>query len=400
MSLHAAYFEAYKGIPKHLWLIFLALFINCLGSMALMFVALYFHSDFNFSVQEIGWLLSAFGIGFLIGGFLSSLFCEKIRAEYVIIFSLLISTCLFLTLPQLHTLFYIYTTLIFLGFSAAIVRPATNLVLLECTDKENRLRIAGVRRVAINLGVSLAGFIGGWLSVYGHSLIFYFTACASFASATILLISSKHFSFLAEKIDSTENIKKNISPWRDQIAILIVACTLLLVIVLFQIRGTYPLYLHEFYKMTSAQIGMLFAINGALIVLIEVPLLNFINRYNLVIIAAIGSLLICLGFAILPLGSSFYFAVLSCILWTLGEISFFPTTLTLFLNLIPQESKGPYMAMYQLPFSLSILLASYIGSSIYHYQHGDTLWFTCGVVGIVIVFGFCGIERLLTLRRV
>ena len=55
-----AYRDAYVGLPREIWILSLALFINRCGAMVLAFLTLYLTNELGFTIRDAG-LISAFG---------------------------------------------------------------------------------------------------------------------------------------------------------------------------------------------------------------------------------------------------------------------------------------------------------------------------------------------------
>lgn len=61
------YLAAYQGLSNATWLLALVMFINQIGSMVLPFLGVYMTSILDFSLKNAGIVLSAFGVGSILG---------------------------------------------------------------------------------------------------------------------------------------------------------------------------------------------------------------------------------------------------------------------------------------------------------------------------------------------
>lgn len=84
-------------------------------------------------------------------------------------------------------------------------------------------------------------------------------------------------------------------------------------------------------------------------------------------------------------------AIISCILWTIGEMVLYPPLLLYILN-SSRYSKGKTMGIYQVFYSVGSLAAPLLGTFIYDYSP-QLLWNALLVIGII-----CGIIFLLIYR--
>lgn len=110
---------------------------------------------------------------------------------------------------------------------------------------------------------------------------------------------------------------------------------------------------------------------------------------------AIGALLLCVGFGILPLGVSYFYVIITVVIWTFGEILIFPTLAASVSNQASDENLGKYMGMYSFAFSLAFAVAPAIGGFVYGHYSPRILWFGIGFCGIMVSAGFLLTEKIL-----
>ena len=71
--------------------------------MVIPFLSLYLKESLNFSFNDIGWIMSAFGLGSVVGSWLGGKLTDKIGFYKVMVFSLLLTGILFIGLQLLNT---------------------------------------------------------------------------------------------------------------------------------------------------------------------------------------------------------------------------------------------------------------------------------------------------------
>jgi MFS family permease len=91
---------------------------------------------------------------------------------------------------------------------------------------------------------------------------------------------------------------------------------------------------------------------------------------------------------LLPFRNDFFFAAALCVTWTIGEMLTFPVSMTLAIKYIGDHKKGLYMSVYHTAISISGLLFPLLGTYIYQYLSGNTLWFMCFVLSLALMFGY------------
>lgn len=377
------YAATYQGFSKPIWLICVATFFNSMGQIIGMFVSLYLNK-LSYNIQEVSFALTIYGLGYLMGSYISGYLCERHHPKDILCFSMLLNSVFITAMAFSPHLIYISAVLACSGFSNSTVRPASVLLINQLVSPQDRARTLGLRRVCINLGIGITATICGILASFSYLLVFLFAGLAIFIAGMFLLLNKEYQAIQytrSSQADSTQNLKNSASAVRT---FWIIAAVYLTIIIVFnQIRTTYPIYLKEFYQAGPHIIASLYFVNSALIVLIEVPLLSYLSKVRQHILAAIGSLLICLGFGILPFSTHLYFLYFSCVLWSIGEILFYPTILNLMLNTMKTNLEH-YNALYQTTYSLGVLISPIFGALLYGVDNGTLLWVTCDVIGVLV----------------
>jgi MFS family permease len=168
-------------------------------------------------------------------------------------------------------------------------------------------------------------------------------------------------------------------------------------IVFFQFHATYPKYLEEHYQLNEVLIGLLFSVNTLIIVAAEMLLLKWVRRFSLLQTIGWGGFLACLGFGLLPLGSAYWFCMLSMVVITFGEMFMFPLASGYVANRSIGRDQGSYMGWQAIMYSTAATLAPLIGTAAYQYdQH--LFWYVSIFVGAAVLLGFFALDRISGLR--
>jgi len=387
------YINAYKGISPTIWFLSIVIFINRSGTMVLFFLSLYLTQKIGFSIPFAGKMLSVYGIGSLLGAYLGGWASDKIGAVRVQLTALAISGGLYMIFILWENPIAIIINLFFLGLIAESIRPATTTAIVQHSSPETRTRAFAVQRLAVNLGIAVGPAIGGFIARINYDFLFIIDGLTCLIAAIVLYI------FMKTKLKTISHIKEKsvkvkVNPFTDKIFVLLILFAFLMGICFLQIISTWPLFLKNIYKINESGIGLLLTINTILIVLIEIPLIHRLEKKNKFPIMALGAILLCFGFGILPFGSTYGFVAFSLIFWTLGEIIIFPN-LSASVSERPSENNvGKYMGIYSFAFALAFSFAPTVGTFIYDKFSPTILWLTIGGIGIVISLGFLILNKL------
>ncbi len=386
------YIAAYKGLPKMAWLLSLIILINRSGSVVLFFLVLYLTSQLDYSVSDAGRMISVYGLGSLVGSYLGGWLSDKIGVIRVMIFSLLFSAIGYVILSYTKNSLLITLILFFIAIVAEAFRPANSTALALVCTPEIRARGFALNRMAVNLGVTIGPAVGGFLALMGYSVLFWFDALTCLVAAIFLFIIFKDIDFTDSK-KSMENSLKLKSPLKDYFYLMLLFLLFLTGVIFVQLLNTWPLYLKSFYKLIENQIGLLFAINGIMIVLIELPLIHSLERISTLKIMAIGTILFAGGFGILPLSTSYLFVAITVVIWTFGEMLVFPLVAGLIANRASDDNRGQYMGLFSFTFSLAFVIGPALGSWIYDDIGPHQLWIGSGVLGLIVTIGLLILEK-------
>jgi MFS family permease len=266
------------------------------------------------------------------------------------------------------------------------VRPANAVAITGVTTPEVRTRALSLNRLATNLGYSFGPMIGGLLATIDFRLLFLVDGLTTLAAGALLLWFFR-MREARRAVVETPGDHLAISPMKDRLFVAVMALMLVNLIVFVQFGATYPLYLLDHFGLSKQTIGMMFAVNTATIVLVEMVLLDAIKHWPPLRTIGWGCLLSCVGFGMLPFGSSVLYAVAAMLVVTMGEMLSFPITAGFTANRSTRGNEGAYMGWYALVFAAASVLGPAIGSAIYQWRH-DAVWFWALSVGAVVFVGF------------
>ncbi len=377
------YLIPFQGLNKEIWLLSLVSLINRSGSMVLCFLALYLTSYLHFSIQDSGFIMSFYGLGTiagaLIGGRLTDLY-----GYYKVQLVTMVANGVFLLTTLWITNFWGLCAILFMtSLAADAFRPANSIAIKTHSDNENRTRAFSLLRVAVNLACAIALVLGGFFSTIGWKWLFWADSITCFA-ATILI-----FVFIRERktekiIDNQQLIKdidksntKTQSAYTDRDFLIFVVTTFLGAMVFMQIIWTVPTFFKEIYHWDGYTIGIVAAVNGLTVMLVELPLVYRIQEKKT------SMYWIRFGFAVygisymffwLPIQFGLLWAILYMILISFGEIFVMPFSSTYATKRGDGPRQGEYMGLYGLAYSCSNVLAPLVGTQVIAHFGFDALW--------------------------
>jgi predicted MFS family arabinose efflux permease len=242
-----------------------------------------------------------------------------------------------------------------------------------------------LNRLATNLGFSIGPALGGYVARGDYTRLFWIDGLTSLAAAGLAAALLPY-----ARARRTSAPPAGAARWeggpRDLVRLLPLSFGVGLLLI--QILGTFPLYLRTVYGLDEAWLGRLIAINTALIVLVEMPLIHHLRGVRPERVLAVGTLLLGLGFALMPFGRGIAYAAATVVVWSVGEILALPTLLALVSSRAGAGTQGEALGRMSLAFSAATALGPLLGMGLYAWAGGDSVWYACGLLGVVLCAAF------------
>ncbi len=386
-----------KNIPHSVWMLALATLINRSGTMVLPFLVIYMTRKIGVSIALAGVVLSFYGAGALVTAPFVGKLSDKFGSLKVMKISL-IATGFLLILYSFITNFIVIlgVTLLWAVISEAF-RPANLSLISDETEPGQRKTAFALNRLAINLGMSIGPVIGGFLAGVNFSLLFYVNGTMSILAGIFLIISNietkKHIHNIQDDSKKMGSAKKSSSIFGDKTFLFFMLALIPVELVFFQFLGGLPLYIIQYLKIPASTFGILMAVNTVLIIIVEVPLNNAMSNWDDRKSLALGALLTAIGFGAMIISENILFITLTIVIWTFGEMIFFPSSASYTAILSPENRRGEYMGYFQMTFSFSLMVGPWIGALILSNFGHIILWSGAFILGLISTFLFLFISK-------
>lgn len=380
------YREAFAGLSREIWLLSLVSLINRSGAMVLPFLTVYLTYQLQFSLTEAGWIMSAFGLGSILGSFIGGQLTDRLGYYRVVLFSLLSSGVMFLFLTQVSGFWGFAGGIFLTSLLADAYRPASMAAVAIYSRPENRTRSIGLIRLAINLGFSAGPALGGFLAAYyGYQWLFVIDGLTCIGAGIFFWRALPARPPLPAPSESPLPLPVRGGVYRDGVFWFFLLVQLLTVMVFMQVFSTVPVYFKGVMGLSESSLGLLMALNGVLIVIIEMPLIMILERHlGTAALIGLGAALIGLGYlALLLPGGVWFVGIIFIVGITVGEMVNFPFSNNFALGRAPNGQTGAYLGLYTMTFSLAHVVAPLLGT--YLAEHGgfDQLWLLAGLLALV-----------------
>ncbi|WP_435413610.1 MDR family MFS transporter [Psychroserpens mesophilus] len=384
-SLFNKYIDTYKGIAREIWFLSIVTFINRAGAMVIPFLSLYLINQKGFTLPQVGWIMTFYGFGSLVGNLIGGKLTDIIGYYKTIVLSLFTGGLGFIGIQFLDTFYSICFGMFVLMIAVDIYRPAIFVAADAYSINNNVTRNIGLIRLAINLGFSIGPVIGGILIArVSYSSIFWVDGITCILASFLLIALLKPKKKKNEEMPVIQ-VKEGISPYRNPAFLLFFLVMIINAIAFIQYFSTVPIYYKQIHGLSEDTIGSILFLNGIMIVFLEMPLIAWVERLGMSKITAtiLGIVFLALSFIILNFSSLFSVLIIGMVLMTIGEMIGSPFSNALALKMAPKGRKGSYMGLYSMSFSISHIIGHNAGMNAIHYFDFDLTWY--GMFFILIV---------------
>ena len=381
------YINSFRGFRREIWILTLITFINRAGTMVLPFLTKYLNEDLHFDYSDVGTIMVFFGLGSMLGSYLGGKLADSIGFYKVMIFSLFVSGLLFFGLQYITSFYGLCIAMFVIMTIADMFRPAMFVSLGAYAKPENRQRALTLVRLAVNLGFAAGPAMGGLIIMnIGYHGLFWVDGASCILAISIFWLLVKEKKKIEESHLNLDD-KQVKSVYRDRPFWVFLLVIFITGMIFFQLFTTLPLYHQKAYGLTEFQTGLLLTLNGFLVFLLEMPIVNYFDRkkVNKVKIVMFGSLFMALGFYVLLLNAWVGVLVINILFLTFGEIFAFPFSNSFALSRAPRGQEGRYMAFYTMSFSLAHIMSSKTGMGIFDRYGYLTNWMVMGTLGLIAV---------------
>lgn len=358
-KIYANYLANFRGLSHEIWLLALVTFVNRSGAMVIPFLSLYLINVEGFDLPHVGWIMSCFGLGSLVGTYFGGRLTDSIGFYKVILFSLFLGGIGFVLLQYIDTFYGFCIGIFLLTLITDSGRPAIFVAADTYSKPENITRSITLIRLAINLGFSVGPLVGGLIIAnINYSSLFWIDGLTCIIASFGVIAFLKPKKQKNKKIAKVVVVKEGVPPYLNKLFILFFVIMVANSLAFVQYFSVMPIYYEKVHFLSEDLIGWLMFINGATIVVFEMPLISWLDRKKVSKTMATfwGIFLLGLSFLVLNFTSWSGVLVIAMFLMTFGEMIGFPFSNALALEMAPKGRKGSYMGLYSMSFSFAHLI--------------------------------------------
>jgi MFS family permease len=372
-------FGSLRALLRTAWVLFAGTFINRFGGFVVPFLTLYLTGR-GYSLTAAGLAVSAYGAGNLVASLVGGHLADRLGRRETIMLSMFSAAAAMMLLAQAQALPVIIALTFVTGLASEAYRPASAALLTDLVPAGQRLTAFAALRVTLNAGFALGPATAGLLAAYGYIWLFVGDALTSALFGLIALLA------LPRVLPSAIN---GGADWREVLTVVrgdrrfqqLLLANFAVSLVFMQLASTYGLFVTHL-GFSASVYGAVISLNGALIVLCELPLTTCTRRFPARRVMAVGYALIGFGFALNYFACSVP-ALAACLaVVTLGEMLALPMASAYVADLAPPHLRGRYMGVNGMTWALALIIGPATGMKLLALWPVG-YWIGCGSLGLL-----------------
>ncbi|WP_457517413.1 MFS transporter [Streptomyces sp. TE33382] len=368
-----------RGVPGTVRLLALGAFLQAVVSFTFVYLFVYLTGPRGLSVAQAGVISGIGGIGLVAGNFTGGWFGDRYGHRRMLLAGACASGAALVALPVLPVA-ALYAVLPLAQYASGVVRAANAALVAVSVPEGGRRQSFALTRFAANGGFAVGPPLGALIAArFSYDWLFLADGLGTllFAAYVTRILPARGPARTGPARDPRAPGLRRELRARPAVPVLLAA----IVCVDFVYRQQYstlPVFLADHGHGTQFY-GWLIAVNGGIILCLELPAAHALRNRSPLGIVGVGLLLVGLGYAVLIPGAGVLFAVAMMVSLTLGEILYKTPATAYVADQAPDHAQGRFQSLYAGASISGQVLAPPLGGALYA-SAPALLWPLCAVL--------------------
>jgi MFS family permease len=385
-------FSPYRGLPKEVYIIAVARFINALGCFVFPLLTLILTDTIGLSKGTAGLYLSMAGIVSVPAAMLGGKLADSIGRKKVIVCFDSLAIALYITASFIEPSLPMVYLIILAGAAMMTAGPAHDSLMADLTTPEVRNGAYALTYMGWNLGFAVGPVVGGLLYKHHLKLIFLgdaFTALISLGLITIFIRDT--FQGTKEELPG-EHRELEMREEGSIFAVLLKRPVLIYIAIagfIYQFvypQWTFMLPIHavqNFHELGAQYYGLIAGFNGLVVILFTPLLTKATEKLTDTRRMVNGVFLYAVGFGMLGVLNSLPFFFVAAFVFTLGEIIIAISVNPFIANHTPISHRGRMNAVIPMIMGAGFTIGPMGMGKLLSYLSIEQGWLFIGFVGFI-----------------
>jgi MFS family permease len=374
-------------------------------SLVFPFLTIYLTAELGSSAAEAGVVLGLYSVVSIGSNALGGWLADRVGRKPVMVVSITCTAVVIAAMGLVHDLAWVAALTLVLGLVDPPFVPAARAAIADVVPSERRPRAYGLLGMAASVGWIVGPSLGAGLSGLGFGLLFLVAGAIIGCYTVILLVGLRETrpqAVLASEQDGAgstpvdEGVREDAGPTPAALDVRRVFAAFLLLAVAFHGAqfmwvAILPIYAYADLGVSTATWGLLFALNGILIIALQLRVTSAAERRSRPRFMAAGAVLSGLGYlvvaAIPGVGLVLPLLGMAIVLVTFGEMSYFPVEPSFVSDLSLPSLRGRYQGYLGAAAGLGTAIAPVIGGIVLDVAPGPLVWLGTAAVCAAIAGG-------------
>ncbi|MEU0690914.1 MDR family MFS transporter [Streptomyces uncialis] len=385
--------ETVSGLPREFWWLWTSTLVNRLGGFVATFMALYLTLERGYSASFAGLVAALYGLGGVISSLGGGVMADRLGRRPTLLVAQTSTAVSVALLGFVQHPAAIAAVAFLVGAASNASRPAVQAMMADIVRPEDRVRAFSLNYWAINLGFAISSIAAGFIAEYSYLAGFLGEAVMTLACAIVVFVKLPESRPVRTEQEKAADPEVGLGTvLRDGRFMGVVGLSFLISLIFMQSSVGLPIAMGEA-GFTPADFGLAMAVNGVLIVALQIPVTRFIQHRDPRMLLIASSVVVGFGFGLTAFADSVAVFSLTVCVWTLAEIVNAPTQTGLVVRLSPTHGRGRYQGMYTLSWAVASLIAPLMSGQMIDRYGADWLWASCALLGVIAALGYWALMR-------
>jgi MFS family permease len=368
-----------RELPKPAWILIGGNFINWFASFAITFLVLYLTRR-GVSFARAGLAVAAFGAGGMAAGVLGGHLADRLGRRNTMAVSMFVSAASVLLLYYVHAYVAILVLAFVVGVATDTWRPASRALMADVVPEGQRVTAYALVRFFGHVGFAAGAALAGFLAEHHIVWVFLSDAVTSVAFGVLAWTSLPEGRRATREEDQAlgGGYRRVVT---DRAFVLLFLASMFVAFIYAQQQTTLPLHVVGPAHLTTSDFGFLLALNGVLVIALELPISSLTMRRPPKQMIALGFLLFGVGFGLTAWARSEIALLGTVAIWTLGEMISAPIAYAYLADIAPEHLRGRYQGLYELSWGIGGVAGPALGAVVFG-ASPTGLWMMCGAMGL------------------
>ncbi|ROQ81709.1 putative MFS family arabinose efflux permease [Streptomyces sp. CEV 2-1] len=386
--------DTVSGLPREFWWLWTSTLVNRLGAFVATFMALYLTLDRGYSASYAGLVAALHGLGGVVSSLGAGVMTDRFGRRPTMLVAQVSTAVSVAVLGFMVHPVAIAGVAFFVGMSSNASRPAVQAMIADIVPAKDRVRAFSLNYWAINLGFAVSSAGAGFVAEYSYLAGFVGEAVMTLLCAVVVFMKvpesrpEKAPRAVAGASDASgaDDVRLG-TVLRDGRFMGVVGLSFVIALIFQQGYVGLPVAMGTD-GFSSSDFGTAIAVNGVMIVVLQIPVTRLIQHRDPRRLLIVSSLLAGYGFGLTAFAGSVAVYALTICVWTVAEIVNAPVQNGLVVQLSPAHGRGRYQGMYTLSWAAAALVAPLMSGVVIDHFGAGWLWGMCAVLGTVAAFGY------------